>query len=340
MKKKSIFKFLIIFLVFSFICILLIFCYKLEKDKLKSFAEESEFGLVCIGDSLTHGTGGAYISYPDYLYSITRGQNNYIPIYNLGIGGENTLTIAGRMGAIPFELNSFTIPQEGKVKVSFINPLQTPFKQDGNSGINPCTISGIEGNLSYDGSDYYFERTNSGDSIDISSNTIVETYANSFYKDGIFIVFMGENNGYENIDDLIYQQQSILNLQEKNKDKFLIIGLCTGTRDERSKLESKLSETYGDKFYNIRENLSNQDILNSYNISLNESDLEKVSNGEIPDSIKMDDIHFNSDGYYILADQIYNKLNQLGYFDEINKSADKFNKHWSFIDKIVKFIKN
>ena len=54
------------------------------------------------------------------------------------------------MGAIPFEVNSFTIPQEGKVKVSFINPLQTPFKQDGNSGINPCTISGIEGNLSYE----------------------------------------------------------------------------------------------------------------------------------------------------------------------------------------------
>ena len=335
----------IFILLFSFLIFVILFgillLYKNAKDSLKKEAIDKEFGIVCIGDSLTHGTGGDFISYPDYLREIMKDNFYYVPVYNLGIGGENTLTIAGRMGAIPFEVHSFTIPSNGRANISFLNDNQKPFRQDGNDGINPCIISEVEGNILYDNEldEYYFERITSGEKVLVNEGSKINTFANSFYRDGIFIVFIGENGGFKNYEELISQQQSILNLQNMNSEKFIVVGLCSGTSEERKELDELLSNTYGNKFLNIREILTDENLLNKYNISLTDKDKEQIAIGRIPDSLRMDDIHFSPDGYYIFADKIFEKIEELGYFNDIDSSVNNFNKRWSMLDKCIKFIR-
>ena len=42
-------------------------------------------------------------------------------------------------------------------------------------------------------------------------------------------------------------------------------------------------------------------------------DLIDISNGVVPSSLRADAVHFTADGYTILAQQVYNKLEQLGW---------------------------
>lgn len=108
-------------------------------DKLFSAIEEameSVPGIVCWGDSLTAGAGGDGTTYPAVLqeliqknildtvdfsqvvnpkYNNVLAQESYtvqsIEVVNMGVGGENTITIMGRNGALPFVVKeAFVIP--------------------------------------------------------------------------------------------------------------------------------------------------------------------------------------------------------------------------------------
>ena len=62
-------------------------------------------GYACIGDSLTGGFGGGDVSYPDVLEELLeeeareRGADKAPEVVNLGVNGEDTITILGRAGA-------------------------------------------------------------------------------------------------------------------------------------------------------------------------------------------------------------------------------------------------
>lgn len=307
--------------------------YANEQNLLQTYTNEIIPEIVCIGDSLTAGTGGEGISYPDYLEELLWDKSLYIPVRNYGVGGENTVTIAARMGAIPFRMEDFTIPSDTTpVEVHFIseeNKLVQPLRQ-GDAGINPCVIAGVEGRLTIDQTDYkdtsytyYFTRSEAGNKTVVEKGTPVETYASSARKDGIFIIFMGENHGYNDIDDLISQQQSILALQDKNRDKYLILGLTSGTKAEREELETKMQETYGSKYINLREYMSTKGPYDA-NIDLTNSDLEQMREGKVPDCLLSDGIHFKPDGYRLIAEQVLERMNQLGYFDDIIDTVEQY----------------
>ena len=86
--------------------------YITRENLLMAYEKQMIPGIVCWGDSLTYGSGGNGTSYPSVLEECLRNERMYIPVVNMGIGGENTVTIAGRAGAVPFRLKEFTIPTE------------------------------------------------------------------------------------------------------------------------------------------------------------------------------------------------------------------------------------
>lgn len=296
--------------------------YAKQQCLLQAYEQQMIPEIMCIGDSLTAGTGGA--SYPDYLSEMMNEDRLYIPVRNYGVGGDSTITIAGRMGAIPYKTGAFTIPADvSAVEVPILKEEGRKLELHADVGISPCIIGGVEGRVTIENTLCYFTRSQAGESVNVSEGSEITTYAQTAYTDGIYIIFMGENDGFRDIDDLVYQQRAILNLQEKNHDKYLILGMTSGNAADRSELESRMQEEYGDKYINLREYLSMQGPYDA-GVTLTDTDKQQMELGQIPDCLLSDGLHFKPEGYKLIAQIVYARMQQLGYFDEIMETVGNY----------------
>ena len=76
-------------------------------EKVNAAIDEYLPGIVCWGDSLTAGVGGNGVTYPDVLSNLIKtnitgqyggGKLRDVEVINCGVGGESSVTIAGRSG--------------------------------------------------------------------------------------------------------------------------------------------------------------------------------------------------------------------------------------------------
>lgn len=272
---------------------------------------EDSLNIVCWGDSLTQG------SYPSLLQSLC---DNNVYITNMGIGGENSQTIAVRQGGIELQVDAFTIPSD--ISLVEIN-LKT---KEGNTvdvarrtytnGLNPCYINGIMGNISYSNEKYYFSRESLGEESLVESNTQVITDGLKNYRDDLMIIWAGTNdtpsiatiqNVIDNIDSMI---------EYSTNPNYIVIGLTSKSyMPEVEEVNKILAEKYGEHFLDIRKYIL-ENGLSDAGIVATEQDEIDVNNGEIPSSLRADNVHFNDYGYTIVAEQVYNKLIELGYIEE------------------------
>jgi len=313
-----------------------------ESDKIKEkidALEQSIYedipGIVAWGDSLTAGAGGSGVTYPNVLQELINENIYDIPVVNMGVGGENTNTIMGRAGSVPFVVDAFTIPADRtKVEINIHssngNPV-APLRQ-GDGGVNPVTIAGVEGIISIEQESstskeytYYFQRSKSGNSVYVKEDTIVYTASFKKYNNYIPIIFMGQNGGYEDAQDLINQINSILDMDKWN-EKFLVLGLTTGDAESRRELESLMESEYGDRYLNLRNYLSKNG-LEIAGLEPTAEDKEAIAVGAVPPSLLSDKVHFNSYGYKVIGHAIYERMQELGYFDNILKLVEKINEY-------------
>lgn len=310
-------------------------------------------GIVCWGDSLTAGAGGDGTSYPKILQSLIQehicdqydlksylsskytylmDSDDYvvnIPVVNMGVGGENTITILGRNGAIPYIVSkSFTIPADTTpVEIRFTSKegqYVAPLRQ-GQAGVNTVTICGIEGTLSisqesYNSNDYnyYFTRSTAGELKTVPAGAEIITAASSQYLDYVTVIFIGQNGGYSDPEDLIRQQGAILDHQSANNDRFIIVGLHTGTKESRQTLEAAMEAEYGEKYINLREYMSTKAMTDA-GLEPTAADSALMNQGATPYSLMVDDrLHFNAAAYKLIGNLIFDTMNDLGYFDEVH----------------------
>lgn len=345
MKNKDLLgKILVVFLAFALILIICVGEYKdkkmLTENKKKADISNREISeqmienykknqdikdnlpqIYCWGDSLTAGAGGKGINYPTIVSNLTN-----LKVFNYGVGGEGAKTIAIRQGAIPLYVESFTIPTDNtKVEVSLFDDdgkIDNLLRQ-GDSGINPCTIDGIEGTISRDEADgkYYFQRSSNGEEKTINSNTQIITQAmtNKNSDNDIVIIFSGTNNcpNTENIDEIINIQKQMISYA--NTNKYIIVGLTSKSYMEQvAEVNEILKNEYGEHFIDIRQYLLEHGLKDA-NIEASEQDIVDMQNGEIPASLRSDDVHGTSDFYKIIGEQIYNKILELNYITEEQK---------------------
>ena len=227
---------------------------------------------------------------------------------------------------------AFDIPKEAvPVEIHFLEEEGKPIRPlyQGSTGINPCTINGVTGSITGEKDEqgamtYFFTRSEAGEAVKVEDGSEVETWASGQFHDYIFVVFMGENHGWnEETDELIRQQQAILSMQEKHKGKYIVVGLPTGTAKERSELEVALSEVYGEKFFNIREYMSTEALADA-GIKPTDEDAARMAEGMVPTSFLSDHIHFNGEGYRLLGEQIYERMEALGYFEELESAVGEY----------------
>ncbi len=294
--------------------------------------------IECWGDSLTFGAGAAG---SDYSYSgaypavlatlVGKTVNNY------GVGGEDCETILARMGATPMYVSSITIPASGGVTISkdklrsatgeIVSPIKQAANQD--KGVNPVTIGGIVGTLSYnqlqsDGSDweYIFMRTGSGSALSITTPVKVVTgYMDTESDNRVRIVWMGQND----IDDadmgsnMAQLGQYIIEACRaaiRDVDKYIILTspISNGaTAAPYKPIHRAMVQAFGDHCINIVDYLIRYGLTEA-GLPPDTQDLADMEAYYIPSQLRYDRVHLNAAGYGVVANQVYKRGRQLGYW--------------------------
>ncbi|MDO4983638.1 MAG: hypothetical protein Q4E35_08815 [Eubacteriales bacterium] len=319
-------------------------------------------GIICWGDILTKGTSGN-VSFPDVLQDMidenlcdvyqlskafddTAGFSKYdwstfklkIPVVNMGSGDENSYTVLGRSGVVPFVIDKeFTIPA-GTEKVGILIRSEsgsdvTPMT-GGSEGINNVFIDGIEGELSIEAdaqrytssSYYYFNRIKPGKEVTVPKGTKIITDATDKYKDYIHVVWIGTYGNYKDTNDLIEQIKTLLARQTNNSDRYIVLGLCSsngkwyfgGTYFDI--MDSAMIQAFGDRYINVRKYLISDGCVDA-GIEPTSSDRKYMESGVIPASFQSNsgNSELTASAYELIGNLVFDRMDKLGYFDEVRE---------------------
>lgn len=281
--------------------------------------QEERGRIICWGDSLTFGEGGDGVTFPLVLEEKLK-----LEVVNYGVQGETAEQIGIRMGAFPMSVGAFEIPAEAvPAEVSLQYRGEDPVMMRlGDCGINPCVIAGIEGNLSYDaaGDKYYFTRSEQGNAQKAEEGAGIKTFAAADKRaSDIIILFAGTNLApdQEHAGELIEADRQML--RYLGTERYIVVGLTSlALVPDVAAINEALSEEFGEHFLDIRSYLLESG-LSDAQITPTEDDKADLQAGEIPSSLRVDIVHGNSAFYRIIGEQIFEKLEVLGYISETDK---------------------
>lgn len=310
--------------------------------------------LVCWGDSLTAGAGSGSttdlaistkqavaaklveMGFDDWSNRNT----NYVqmlqllmPDYNVincGVGGEGLDTISAREGGNNALISEqIILPADGS-EVSFsgnflvssfnrTNGVRPLLQGDGNS-VNPCYVQGIECTLRvtfegfYQNVVYYLKRNNIGDrDVTLPQYTpIIMNGSKKASNQGLAVLWCWQNGGYSSNDELIFKLDNMIKRFKTNK--YIIVGLHSGSLSSRNDQEAALEKHFGDKFFNWGQYASTN-ALYDFGVTVTEDDETAMSSGSMPPSLLTDTVHMNSGGYMILGYKIWERMKNNGYLN-------------------------
>lgn len=279
-------------------------------------------GVVCWGDSLTCGLGGGGMSYPAALAGIYAASGRNVDVVNLGACGDNSISIAAKSGGIPCLLRSdVVIPGDCiPVPVSLCTPdgRQIDMSRFDDIGVNGCVLAGVPGVLTNvvrgtEGAmaQYTFTRAVAGAPVVAAAGTPLATWASMNYKNYASVIFIGNNGGFTDYNDLIAQQNAIA--ASRSGKKYIVVGITLNNAvPDFATYDAVMAQTYGSRYLNFRQYVASID-LTAYGIVPSAADYSLMAQGQLPLCIKSDANHLNSIGYQILAQAVYQKLSALGY---------------------------
>lgn len=262
-----------------------------------------------------------------------------IPVINMGAGRENAATILGRSGVLPFVVSKdFVIPAETEsVDIGIMSEdgvSVTPLIA-GDGGVNPVTIAGVQGTLTRNGSTkqrkneyvYQFTRMESGQEVSVEKGTRVITAATDAYRDYIHVVWIGTYGKFTSVKKLVSDTKALLSRQNINAERYLVIGPCTynGNWNEGNmdSIDSAMLQAFGDRYINLRKYLV-EDGLRDAGIPISTQDKKSVARGFVPNSFRSnaDGADLNGVAYELLGKIVYERMDRLGYFDEVRKELN------------------
>ena len=275
-----------------------------------------------------------------------------IDVASLGVGGEATSSIASRAdtetyylyldGAVTISTSAVTVPLTHYASGGRVGIL----RQGGSTHVNPVTIIGKDasGNeLSVSGTlalaltadapsgtnimtcdakylEYTFTRTDGGtNTLAFVPGARVVTKASYLYDGRTCIIFMGENGGYKDTDELIKQQEEILKACG-NPEYYLIISTTSGSYESRTEVRDALSTRWGDHYINMGDELNSSRKSYEFAGFSEEAILsvqENIANGTVSNLLIKDTCHPNAVGYAVIGNIIFERLFKLGAFDEL-----------------------
>ena len=79
-----------------------------------------------------------------------------------------------------------------------------------------------------------------------------------------------------------------------------------------NELEEALRKRFGSHFFNLRNYLITRGLADA-GVEPTESDKKALSEDRVPPSLMTDGVHFTTDGYRLIAAQVYAKMQELEY---------------------------
>ena len=272
--------------------------------------------ITCWGDSLT-AIGG----WTEILQTLS------LTVYNAGTGGENAQAVMARQGGDVMMVNNITIPAtttpvlvntragDGGILTAFGHRVM-PLLQGGSEHVNPVRIGDIEGTLIWTGADYSdiagtwtFTRSVAGSEVVIDRPTAMTTGYDRNRNDGIMIVFMGQNGGWADDDDLVNMHK--LMRAHHRGEHMVVLGLSSGSSASRATYEAAMRKEFGRYFISLREYLSTYGLADA-GFTPTGADTTAMAAGEVPPQLLADGVHYTSECKAVIGNMLYKKMRELG----------------------------
>ena len=318
-------------------------------------------GIVCWGDSLTAGSSGN-VSYPsvlqkyidtylcdiyDFRSTIENAQDysrldwdSYtfsIPVVNMGAGKEDSATILGRSGVVPYVVGGdFEIPAD-------VEPVNIQLKSPegksvapltaGSVGVNPVTIEGVVGEITLAGNQgwgqtaYQFTRAEAGEPVSVARGTQIITACEDEYRDYVHIVWLGTYGDFTTPEKLVNDAKQLLSRQTGNPERYLVLGPCAlrgaWTNADPATLnavDSAMLQAFGNHYINVRKYLMTDGLTDACSTPSQEEKLV-IQQGAVPTSFRSNasGADLNGTAYKLIGKLVYERMESLGYFDEIRQ---------------------
>jgi hypothetical protein len=325
MKKKV--KQIITLAAFTAMAVAAIF-YTINHNQNTNDKTSSVRPIVCFGDSLTEGVGADGTDYPSLLKDMIcsyadKDIADGIKVYNEGNSGESSISIAARSSGVKM------LTAEAMSFSAFSAKAQVVLEAEDGRLIEPwhdakystkVSVGDVSGRLIFDEKkySYYFIRDNFIGSQYIPKGTEITVEKNSLYENAVTIVFIGQNGGYETIDDLIYQQKAIIPQDIYDSGLYIILGLTSGTALERAPLEEAMEKEYGRNYINLREIMSGERVL-EFVSELSDEDVLEMQEGVVPQCLRAENdmVHLNRAGYSMIARMIFERMLELDIYGQL-----------------------
>lgn len=303
-----------------------------ETDEKIAVRHSQNQYITCWGDSLTAGGG----------WTTKLEELSGFKVYNGGTGGENTHSIMARQGSDAMIINNITIPANVTQVLIADRDVDTgidtqfgfkakPLLQGG-AHMNPVKIGDIEGSLTWTGAshddmtgNWVFTRSVAGSEVTIDRPTQIRTNYDRLYNNGITVVFMGQNGGYDDIADLVWQNRKVI--EHGNSDKYVVLGLSSGSALERAEYEQAMRKEFGRRFISLREYLAapiyaadGVTIVSCYGLDdaglePTQADLDAIAEGKVPPQCLTDAVHYTSDTKTVIGNMLYKRMVELNLFE-------------------------
>lgn len=280
--------------------------------------------VAATGDSLTAGAGDTGLGYPAALTTLLANYPTPGTVRNLGVGGETSATIAGRVGGRPYiaTVSGGSIPASGGVTVTLAADDGTavaPLLQDdvtGSRGTNPVDIAGVRGTLTVSGGVYTFTRTGTGTAVAAPRPVPVITDAQRNRRSDITIMWWGQNDGTTDATTIIARQHATVRELKVARSRYLVLGLSTGSDSTRTAMDAQFLAAHGRRFINIRKYLASTATLSDAGIVPTAQDNTDIAAGTVPTSFMYDTVHLNHAGYGRVARAILDRIQEFGWDDK------------------------
>ena len=298
-----------------------------EESKImpaKSFSsfENDNDVIICWGDSLTEGmsmkTG---YNYPHQLQGNLNGQYK---VLNAGVPGETSNAISSRANVIDVVLTNDVVFEEGMNSVDmdreFLSTAQgevITYKGFGQHlRLNKILIGGelfdiyFKKGDTWDNGTYRLVRKNTDTKQILKKGTATKFDYSEQYKNVYCnVILMGANDKGVTTEELIERYRTLGNSSDKS---IYIIPYFT-----ESNVAEMFKEAFGDKAIDIRDYFVNN-AHKDYDLEVTKLDQWAIKTGVVPSTFRLKnsktDVHLNEIGYKVMADQVYKKGVELGYW--------------------------
>ena len=167
--------------------------------------------------------------------------------------------------------------------------------------------------------EYTFTRTDGGSgTVTFAKDARIITKGSYAYDGQWCILYVGTNGGYQNVQELIKQQEEILEACGC-KENYIIISTSNGNASGHMLMENALAERWGDHYFSAREYLSSEEAYRTagFDDSVIEKYQSDIQAGIVSEILRVDGVHYNSVGYALLGNRIFRQMVELGYFEPI-----------------------